>query len=183
MAAILAATLAWDRRTDWQALLGSPPQELARLGALIPRDAQVYWAGDVTVPWLLLRRASYVSAAQGAGVLFSRETALAYRERLDEISPLDTRDRLTAFGSAAPVGSGAGPDDVAALAAVCRGAHDLDFVALATPLDGRFRAAWRAPAPKVVHEIVGEDLRVTAEQDYYLYACRDFRTRPPGPDR
>jgi hypothetical protein len=83
---------AWDQRSPWTKFVdssGSPPQSLT---AMLPGDAPIYWDGDVTATWFLLKRASYFSCLQGSGLLFYRATAIDYQHRVESFASLHPPD-------------------------------------------------------------------------------------------
>src|SRR5205814_831067 len=59
---------------------------------LLPGSAPIYWEDSVATPWFLLKRASYFTCDQGAGTLFSRETAVTYQDRYANFQKLQTLD-------------------------------------------------------------------------------------------
>ena len=56
---------------------------------MLPENAQVFWyPGSIMGPWLVLQRANYFSPGQVAGEIFSRETAIDARGRIEKLRPL-----------------------------------------------------------------------------------------------
>ena len=51
------------------------------LRQLTPRDGEILWLQGSTEPWAWLRRPHWLGDIQGAGIVFSRDMAMLYRER------------------------------------------------------------------------------------------------------
>ena len=78
-ALVLVGLVAFDQR-DSEVRRAEGSAELAE-SLEIPESAQVFWEFDPTSVWVRLGRPSYFSAEQGAGVVFSRATAVEYERR------------------------------------------------------------------------------------------------------
>jgi hypothetical protein len=61
---------------------------LAHWRAIIPEESEVLWAGSPQNPWFLLDRQSYMTVSQGAGTVFSPETASELVRRAEVLAPL-----------------------------------------------------------------------------------------------
>ena len=86
--------LRWDGRAPETRLVESMPANPDMFGWKIEPDATVYWSNENLAPWLLLRRAVYLSGSQQGGLLFNRETALESYRRRDAIAPLELQAQL-----------------------------------------------------------------------------------------
>lgn len=84
----------WDRRSDWTRYIETHAFTPHPWQGLIPIDAQVYWHPTSLPTWALLRRASYVSYEQGAGLLFNRGTAMTYKARSGALEKLAFQERI-----------------------------------------------------------------------------------------
>lgn len=84
----------WDHRTIATQWTDRNPAELARLQAMIPSTAVVYWAGSLPHTWFFLQRSSYMSGYQLAGVIFHESTAIEGRRRSLSLRPLGFEDSL-----------------------------------------------------------------------------------------
>ena len=113
------------------------------------------WANDaprcVARAWLLFRRATYGSAIQRAGIIFNRNSALAYDEAMRGLIPILGRE---------PQGISRhedenGPSEVKLERADtdidCTGAPDLDFKVLSRRVDRLYVTAGKLPLPYNVH--------------------------------
>ena len=60
----------------------------------MPVDAVVYWENDATVTWFALGRANYASKLQTAGIVFSRQTAIEGKRRMDRLAALGQEDGI-----------------------------------------------------------------------------------------
>ncbi len=72
----------WTRREFSPALV----QHFAAWRQLVPRGAEVFWAGHPLATWLLLERPSYLSEAQTSGFVFSRATAVEMAKRASTLA-------------------------------------------------------------------------------------------------
>jgi len=91
----------WDLRDERvlyyeQAALHDPISSFTRG---IPTNAVVYWEDDVKMAWLALGRANYASRPQGSGRVFSRQTAIEAKRRMDRLAALGVRDGIFDFDS------------------------------------------------------------------------------------
>ncbi len=66
---------------------------------LIPPRAEVLWLEVPVATWLLLERPNFISRSQSAGVVFSRDTALAVKERVVALRSLVDEEWLLAVWS------------------------------------------------------------------------------------
>jgi len=170
-AAVLAAVAAWgwDQQTPWRRFVdaGIVPSTLTRL---LPPAGPIYWEGDVRVPWLLLHRGSYYSCPQGAGVLFSRPTAIAYRQRQLRFGALQTLDTAPSSLCDVPVQDRAPAPTAAAVTSVCRNAPDLAALVLIHDVANIRRAVWTSPLPYVDPGLNTADIR-----RFFIFDCAAIR--------
>ena len=128
----------------------------------IPVDAVVYWENDAAMSWFVLGRSNYVSRQQTAGILFSRQTAMEGKRRLDRLSALGLEDDLYRWWNKTakrPLAS------VKGLAYVC---HDpvLSYVVLSK----NFEVG-----------VIEKNQEEATGKDFYLYDCAYLRNRFPSP--
>lgn len=71
----------WWKAYERDVLKHRPIPEAPEILAKLPVSANMYWDADATVPWLAFGRPSYLSEAQTAGIVFSRETAIEAERR------------------------------------------------------------------------------------------------------
>jgi len=161
------AVLQWDARTPWLRYLDTsepPPVDLTRL---LPTGASVYWEDGLEMLWLRMRRSSYFSCDQATGVLFYRDTAMAYKRRAASFWPLRSDD-FTKLDNCAISDPRPGPQrNRAGLQNLCRREPELDYVVLKAPLDGVAPKIWTAP----VHFQDLQDRARATSQPFYIYAC------------
>ena len=185
--AVLALALivsAWDQRTDWRRLLAAPSahpgvtEAVQAIDAIVPEDAAVFWPESPLAAWTLLSRPSYVSRIQGAGVVYSSQTAQAYRQRMQRVAvflPAWSSERPDHGPECSDVRLGS--DARTAMIEICAAAPDLRYVILpgdGLTGDGRDLAAaqWTLSAPRTrfCHRDGVRDTRTW--QAYALYDCR-----------
>lgn len=79
----------WDQRSDWQRYVenGLNGSGLPFEG-MVPPSASVLWDDSLIEPWLLMRRQQFFASEQGAGLLFSRPTAMEFAAHENAIRPL-----------------------------------------------------------------------------------------------
>ncbi|NEU12636.1 hypothetical protein G3T14_10855 [Methylobacterium sp. BTF04] len=97
----LVALGAFDDRTGFQKTVerGTALPDLA--ARVATRPGEVLWIGGGPEAWLLLGRPNWITAMQGASVVFSRSLAMIWSERIRRLLALDlaTPDDYTAFVS------------------------------------------------------------------------------------
>jgi hypothetical protein len=174
IALVPVAALDWDKRSAWTRFLESPEPPTQELTALIPANASLYWEGGPEMPWLKLKRSSYFSCDQGTGIVFHRETAMTYQQRLDSFWPL----RLGELGRADDCrNSGREKADRsrAGLERVCRREAGLDYLALMTPIPGVRSRSWKSPALfEDIHLLDGKISGHVTDR-FYIYSCAGLR--------
>lgn len=126
----------WDQRGSWTKLVESGPYANGNsyFKEPIPETATVYFADDLKAVWFLLGRSSYVSLGQGAGVLFSRDTALAYQNRIDHLLNLNVKDSRSPWLSIPYKGDLSKPANVEGLINLCTD-DAVDYVVLTTEFE------------------------------------------------
>ena len=146
--AVLVA-VTWDQRSASNAYYdsgaGAPDLEQRLAG----RPGEVYWIDGVRQTWWWLHRPQWLAPIQGAGMVFSRELAMIYKDRAARAIEAGLADR----GQLAPLApSDARPLQItgAGLAAFCAAADAPAWII--APLDGPLalpdslaRTEWTAP--------------------------------------
>ena len=174
--AIFALALV-DQRTDWVQYVsdGTPPdQEILE----IVGDREVYWEGGLELLWYKMRKSSFYSCDQGAGVMFQRDTALEYRRRSEALSRLNTSDFADkaagrCFPKADPEADG--PTSADQLASVCGQLPELELIVLKTDVADVERRTWRSPV-RVLSAMdeggkAGQGTEAGDADLYYIYDC------------
>ena len=175
--AFLITLLAWDRRGYWQHWIETHDRTAVPFDSILMRNEQVLWLDGFAETWILLRRPSYFSHEQGAGALFSRETALRFKARADSLNRLDPRENLLFT----PLNRRLGPPPVVTsdtLTYTCNSVSGLDSIVSATNVPGRARMVWHAPVSRIIRRWSGKEWFADTERDFYLYPCSDFRQPP-----
>lgn len=169
-AGVLFGVAVWDQRSPWQLRLESQAVAAAPLfDSEIPAGATVYWEGNVVEPWLLARRASFLSDEQSSGLLFNRATALEYARRERVVAPFEAqREICGAIAHAAVQRQSAPPPcalPVESVLTVCRASAHPDFLVFAKPLPLPAEAEWHDLKPGLG----------AAGHSFYLYSCARLR--------
>ncbi len=175
-ALLLTAAFYWDQRTPWAKLIETGTAETTGLSQVLPSAAEVYWDGDVTVPWLLLRRASYFSCEQGTGALFSRGTALAYQARYESLRMLGTLDFWRDPYCPAKRNQAVEPLSRGDLASACQREPTLDDLVLTEPVPGAAGTTWVPPVPFKLQSMLNGQMRLAEIRAFHIYACADLRS-------
>jgi len=143
-----------------------------------PHAGEILWLNDKLAPWLWLGRANWASHVQGSGVIFSRDLALAWRERMGFL-----RDLGWVADAALTPRPG---DDIdfppfarGALERLCGRADAPAFVvgalespsALASGLEARL---WRGPLRYSLHLSSGAP-QWTPIEHYAIFDCAAYR--------
>jgi hypothetical protein len=168
---LFCGVLGWDQRTAWTKFVESPEPPPGDLAELVPGAAAVYWEGGVELLWFRLNKPSYHSCAQGAGVMFFRQTATAYRHRSESF-------RFEAATSD-PCGPGPGidrtPPTRAELRRACVREPGLDRIVLPYNVPDVPGREWVAPAKLQIPGLSGGKLHVREFDRFYAYACETLR--------
>ena len=168
----------WDQRSPWVKFVddtNNPPKSLVDL---LPASGPIYWEGDVTVPWFLLKRASYFSCDQGTGVLFNRGTAINYQKRFKSFQPLDTLDFLQS--NICPAANDRTHLQVTKteLSSVCRDNDGLGALVLVRPVKGDPGKIWRSPVKFEEVVSTGQKAINFETNQFYVYRCDEFSRTP-----
>jgi hypothetical protein len=169
-AGVLFGVAVWDQRSAWQLRLESRATAAAPLfDSEIPAGATVYWDGNVIEPWLLARRASFLSDEQSAGLLFNRATAMEYARRAQVAEPFEARREICgAIADAAALRQSVPPScalPAASVVSVCRASPHPDFLVFPRPL----------PLPEVAEWHDAKPGSGAADHSFYLYSCARLR--------
>lgn len=175
-AALIFSISIWDRRSEWTLELERTQGDASEFGLKLEPHAQVFWSNELLAPWLVLRRPSYYSGQQTAGILFNRETAREIMKRNADLDALNSD--LEYCKSQKKISNEAG-DEVCnihgvAISKLCRVAKsDLDYVVLDFKSDEKHAGEWHLKG----RDILGKSI------NYYIYRCADLiaETGQPKP--
>lgn len=174
-ALIPLALMRWDLRSPWIRYVESPEPPPRDLAMLLPAKASVYWESGLEMLWLRLKRPSYFACEQGTGVLFYRDTAMAYKSRAASFWPLRIGD-FHQLNTCAILDARPKPErNRAGLQKLCRREPGLDYVVLTQQLDGVVAKSWKSPVR--FQDMQSSDgaffARVT--DLFYIYSCAPLR--------
>ncbi|HTQ78107.1 MAG TPA: hypothetical protein VMI15_08790 [Burkholderiales bacterium] len=158
LAVAVAAAGAWDARTAWARFLEDPGPGAAMLRDSIAPGAQVFWPAPQAPAWLVLGRPSWISADQGAGIVFNRETALEYARRQRAADALVAADADCSMQGVDPCKIG--PSLPTQL---CEDRGGPDYLVLLSRIEGRKSLDW--PLPREV---------LRGPRALHLYSCADL---------
>lgn len=163
--ALLAwGVLSWDRRPDWTRQIEQSQPGQHPFSRHVPPGAQVYWPEELAATWAMLGRPSYFTFSQGAGLVFHRETALAFERRHQLLRPLLLqRELCRLFGvvqerSTEDAQQGCLPEPEL-LEELCAHPEAPDFLVLPGQV-------WRQPVASWTFEGAGRS------RSYSLYRCK-----------
>jgi len=165
-AAVVLATSAlalgiavWDARTPWLRFIEQAGRGANPFQSVIAPGAQVFWPAPHSPAWLALGRATWFSADQGAGIVFSRDTAIEYAERRGA-----SRDLISANENCAIAGRAACRIESQHVSALCARRDGPDYLVLHARVEGRVSVDW----PLVPGVLPGA-------KSLHLHSCRDRR--------
>ncbi|NWG75121.1 MAG: hypothetical protein HXY24_11025 [Rubrivivax sp.] len=168
---VTAATAAfgavsWDRRADWTRFIEGSLHTEHPFAPSIPRHAQVYWHKEVAATWAMLRRASFYSTAQGAGLLFNRGTTVEFTRRHEAFKPLHFQERVCGMMAALNAESkrdlDCAPTDEL-IARLCSMDNGPDFMIFERAAAAGAASSWTFSAG------------TSSERTFYLHDCSHFR--------
>lgn len=168
LALLVVGASLWDRRPALERYMESHLHSPHPFEAFVPVGTSVYWDNSHAAAWFVLKRPSYFSAAQGAGVLFNEKTARAWDQRHQAFRDIGRRrvacEVFTLLLSRLPDSSlpcSSLPEHE--VRDVCRQASDLEFVVSSELYSRKPLAAWAVPGDQ------------SPFKTKYLYACSAFR--------
>ncbi|MDE1895485.1 MAG: hypothetical protein KGH91_00260 [Rhodospirillales bacterium] len=175
---LLTSVANWDQRTPWTKFVDTTSTPPADLVAVLPQNGAIYWDGDVTAPWFLLKRASQFSCDQGTGVLFSHGTAIAYQTRYQIFARLGTLDFEENQFCPMPKFSSEPAVTLKNLTYVCKSQPGLGALVLTTPASDAPARIWTSPvAFQAIRQINGRQTRLKTDK-FYIYRCDELSHLP-----
>jgi hypothetical protein len=157
-AAFALSVAAWDARVPWAHLIEEASAHSNPFRDAVPPGAVVFWPGPHGRVWLVLGRPTWFSVDQGAGIVFSRETAIEYDRR--KFASRALRSSMDYCDQVAPPNCDI---DARSVRALCEQPDGPDYAVLNAPIEGRKTAEWLLP-PEIG----------PGRQMLHLYACRDL---------
>lgn len=173
---LLAAAFLWDRRLEYEKILdGGFAKDQVSLVKNLPIKSELLWLEFPVMSWFVANRASYISRFQGAGVVFSRETALLYDQRLKAMGEFFyLADKpFEMYWKHSPKATRKIYEKI--LTTCCRHAPDLDFIV----------AAYDIPEFDPLSILSAENVRIYYNDilhmnyknfEWYLYNCKTVIT-------
>jgi hypothetical protein len=161
-AAVLGSVAVWDARAPWSRFLEQAAGLQNPIREALAPQAQVFWSDPNGPVWLVLGTATWFSVDQGAGIAFSRATAMEYEARKQASEPLRSRIQNCAVAYPAECRI-----DGQAAIALCGRRAGPDYLVLNNLIDGHSpKARWRMPGAIGLHR-----------PPLHLYSCRDLAGR------
>jgi hypothetical protein len=169
----------WDDRTSLQAAIdtGKPDHELTRI--LAERSGSVLWLGGPNggySTWTLAGRSNWVSATQGASVVFSRPLSIEWDRRVRQLIDLGLAGAKLRAPYSTPVTDPTPDVSHAALMPLCRG-HDAPAWVISSidnvqPDSGTLEAqTWQSPAPAINLSVDNNHVSWKRSQHYAIFDC------------
>jgi hypothetical protein len=162
----------WDQRSPFARYVDSATPGEHPFARIIPPGDQVWWYGEnlgdgrnLILSWLVLERASYVSAFQHVGQHFDRARTLELHRRDELVLPFAFQMSLCGVMELVDPKEQCQPE-FDALEDLCRDAGGLDYLILDTNYPGKWVASWTPPLD------AGGPV-----PSYYLYACKSLVAR------
>ncbi len=158
--AIGIAIANYDQRTPWGRFVENGLSYRHPFEKYLTPGSQVYWQGEqygLLGTWLLLKHPSYLTTAQGGGVVFSRETAHHYRERQEAFAPLNFQESICAIFNS--INDDHCAVDVSALIEACTLPDAPDFMIIESRIPDLFEAEWTFKTQR------------NQRNTFYLYRC------------
>jgi hypothetical protein len=165
---LLLGALAWDQRSDWEKFLDGGMSAEHPFKAWIQPRQQVMWEGPALgalATWTLLDRPSFYSVIQGAGTVFSRAKALAFKPRYEVLKRHWKEEVICAALDLNHISVRECLPPLADLMGICREAPGLDFMILGVEHPGFYVSHWQFQGPH-------------SSRPWYLYSCAKLRSVP-----
>jgi len=178
VAAALGARLWFDPDSYAREIAGARVQ--SDLVRMTPRDGEILWLQGSLEPWVWLRRAHWLGDIQGAGIVFSRDLAMLYRERADALAAagLDNGGLVRRYADLPK--EWLAKLDLAGVRQICaRGdapAYIVAPVADGAALDPALAAKlWRPPALRLETAVAGDKIETIRFETYAVVDCAGLR--------
>lgn len=169
---LLLSLASWDQRSPFARYVEASTPGQHPLSRIVAPGQQVWWHGEdlgdgrsLILPWILMERASYVSAFQHVGQHFDRATTLELHRRDELVLPFSMQASLCGVVELMNPNEKCQPE-FDSLQDLCRDAKGLDYLILEADYPGKWIAAWSPPV-----EIAGRVPR------FHLYACKSIVAR------
>jgi hypothetical protein len=163
--ALVVAAVQWDRRSQWTRFIELAHYNPRLFGAELEPGAQVYWAGELVAPWLILHRPSYFNGYQEAGMLFNRGNAKETIQREKNLSTLEFQQSICDVMDGFNKTPQSCQLDTQEVANVCKNADGkLDYLVLNNNLNIPPLGSWA----------IKGGLKGDTPITYNLYRCKDF---------
>ncbi len=162
--AFAVSLAAWDARAPWPRFIEQASAGVNPFRDALPPGAQVFWSGLHGRTWLVLRRPTWFSGDQGAGIVFNRETAIDYATR-----KLASAELQSAIDNCAMVEQPSCRIDARPARELCERRDGPDYLVLNARIDGYRAMEWPLP-PEIG----------PGRQSLFLYACREFSRNEKG---
>lgn len=169
---LVLSLAAWDQRSPFAKYVDSATPGLHPFSRIVAPGEQVWWHGEnlgdgrsLILPWILMERASYVSAFQHVGQHFDRARTLELHRRDQRVLPFAMQASLCGVVELINPQEKCQPE-FDAVEDLCRDARELDYLILETDYPGKWIASWTPPV-----EIAGRSPR------FHLYACKSLVAR------
>ena len=178
VAAALGARLWYDPDSYARAIAEARPQ--TDLEQVTPRDGEILWLQGSLEPWVWLRRPHWLGDIQGAGIVFSRDLAMAYRERAEALAAagLDNGGLVRRYANLPK--EWLAKLDRKGVAQICARpdapAYIVAPVARDAALDPALAAKlWRPPALRLETAVSGDKVETTRFDTYAVVDCAQAR--------
>jgi hypothetical protein len=158
-AAFAVSLAAWDAREPWPRFIEQASTGANPFRSALPPGAQVFWPGAHGRTWLALGKPAWVNDDQGAGIVFNRQTAIAYADRKSA-----SRGLHAAIENCAAAALPSCRIEERFAREVCERRDGPDYLVLNARIDGHSAIEWPLP-PEVG----------PGAQSLYLFACGAFR--------
>lgn len=169
---LLLSVVSWDQRSPFARYVEASTPGQHPFSRIVAPGEQVWWHGEdlgdgrsLILPWILMERASYVSAFQHVGQHFNRARTLELHRRDELVLPFSMQASLCGVTELMNPNEKCQPE-FDALQDLCRDAQGLDYLILEADYPGKWLAAWSPPV-----EIAGRIPR------FHLYACKSIVAR------
>jgi hypothetical protein len=163
-ASFALSVAAWDARVPWSRFIEQASGHANPLRDAVTPGAAVFWPGPHGRVWLVMGTPTWFSVDQGAGIVFSRETALEYDRRR-----LASGLLRSSIQHCEQVGPPRCDIDSRSVRELCALPGGPEYAVLNAPIDVRALAEWSLPP----------DIGPGA-QALYLYACGELAGNEKG---
>ncbi|MGP0061400.1 MAG: hypothetical protein ACLPID_19175 [Beijerinckiaceae bacterium] len=173
---VAAGVWLWDDRTTLQRMVDTQDHPPELMHAIAGRSGSVLWIGGLQEAWYLTGRPQWASPLQGVAAVFSRDLAIAWRDRMVFLRDEGLADRNVLSSLAIPSSAELAHLSEAGITHLCARPDAPAWIIApletgVTPLAERQAQIWHLPQPQFKMTDEGNSYVWHRIQDFLVLSC------------